>query len=297
MPALPHLPKPKVRAMAVQYRMQACASFADFADRIRYFVGVAGDYACDFVCFPEFMALELLSIGPRRLDAIEAMQAMATHAAAIDALMSGLAVQHRVNIIGGAFPRALSDGTVRNLAGIYHRDGRIEQRSKIHATPSEHSVWGVGGGDDASVVETDCGRIGIAICYDSEFPELVRHLTDQGALLLFVPFCTDERQGYLRVRYSSAARCIENQIYAVLAGTVGHLPRVLNMDIQYAQSCILTPCDLPFARDGIAAEAAPDSEVVVFADLDLAALLEARERGTVRNLADRRLELYRTWQC
>jgi len=290
------LPKPRVRVMAVQYRIQACTSFADLAGRVRYFAAVAGDYACDFLCFPEFMALELLSIGPRRLDATEAMRAMAAHAAGIDALMSELAVRHRVNIIGGAFPRALSDGSVRNLAGIYHRDGRIEHRSKLHVTPSEREIWAVSGGDDANVIATDCGPIGIAICYDAEFPELVRHLTDQGALLLFVPFCTDERQGYLRVRYSCQARCIENQIYAVLAGTVGHLPRVLNMDIQYAQSCILTPCDLMFARDGIAAETAPDSEVVVFADLDLAALLDARERGTVRNLADRRLDLYKLWQ-
>lgn len=293
---LPALPKARVRVMAVQYRMQACASFLEFADRIRYFAGVAGDYACDFLCFPEFMALELLSIGARRLDGVEAMQTMAAHAGAIDRLMTELATRHRVNLIGGAFPRALSDGSVRNLAGIYHRDGRIEQRSKIHATPSERTVWGVSGGDDAKVIDTDCGPIGIAICYDSEFPELVRHLTDQGALLLFVPFCTDERQGYLRVRYSSQARCIENQIYAILAGTVGHLPRVLNMDIQYAQSCILTPCDLMFARDGIAAEAAPDNELVVFADLDLAALLDAREHGTVRNLADRRHDLYKLWQ-
>lgn len=290
------LPKPRVRVMAAQYRIQACTSFADLAGRVRYFAAVAGDYACDFLCFPEFMALELLSIGPRRLDATEAMRAMAAHAAGIDALMTELAVRHRVNIIGGAFPRTLSDGSVRNLASFHHRDGRTEYRSKIHATPSERTVWGVSGGDDASVIATDCGPVGIAICYDAEFPELVRHLADQGALLLFVPFCTDERQGYLRVRYSSQARCIENQIYAVLAGTVGHLPRVLNMDIQYAQSCILTPCDQMFARDGIAAEAAPDNEVVIFADLDLAALLQARERGTVRNLADRRRDLYKLWQ-
>lgn len=290
------LPRRRVRVMAVQYRMQACSNFDEFAERVRYFSGVAGDYACDFVCFPEFMALELLSIAPRRLDGSEAMRTMAAHSSAIDALMREQAQSHRVNIIGGAFPRALSDGSVRNLAGVFHRDGRVDYRSKIHATPSERAVWSVSGGDDADIVDTDCGPIGVAICYDSEFPELIRHLTLRGAPLLFVPFCTDERQGYLRVRYSCAARCVENQIYAVLAGTVGHLPRVLNMDIQYAQSCILTPCDLPFARDGIATEAAPDSEAVVFADLDLGLLQEARERGTVRNLADRRPDLYKLWQ-
>ncbi|MCC6594359.1 MAG: carbon-nitrogen hydrolase family protein [Xanthomonadales bacterium] len=290
-------PKERVRTMAVQWRMQACASFEDFAARVGYYAGVAGDYGCDFVCFPEFMALELLAIGPRRLDAGEAMQALAAHAGAIDRLFSELACQHRVNLIGGAFPRALADGSVRNLAGCYHRDGRIDHRSKIHATPSEREAWGVVGGDDAAVIDSDCGPVAIAICYDSEFPELVRHLALAGAAILFVPFCTDERQGYLRVRHCSAARGIENQRYAVLAGTVGHLPRVLNMDIQYAQSCILTPCDhVFFARDGIAVEAAPDSECVVFADLDLARLRQARERGTVRNLADRRPDVYELWR-
>lgn len=290
------LPKSRVRVMAVQYRMQACADFAEFAERVGYFAGVAGDYGCDFLCFPEFMALQLLSAAPMRLDAPAAMAMMSTHTPAIESLFARLAEQHRVNIIGGAYPRQLPDGSVRNIAGIYLRDGRIVQRSKIHATPSEQAVWNVSGGGDADVIDTDCGPIAVAICYDSEFPELIRHLTDQGALLLFVPFCTDERQGYLRVRYCSQARCVENQIYAVLAGTVGHLPRVLNMDIQYAQSCILTPCDLPFARDGIAAEAAPDAEAVVFADLDLGALLAARARGTVRNLADRRPALYGSWR-
>lgn len=289
--------KSRVRAMAVQWRMQACGGFEDFAARVRYFAAVAGDYACDFLCFPEFMPLELLSAAPVRLDAAAAMQSMAAHAPALDALFAELARVHRVNIVGGAFPRALADDAVRNVATLYHRDGRVDRRCKIHVTPSEREVWGVAGGDDAAVIESDCGPVGIAICYDSEFPEQVRHLALSGAQILFVPFCTDERQGYLRVRHACAARCIENQVYAVLAGTVGHLPRVLNMDIQYAQSCILTPCDAAFfARDGIAAEATPDSECVVFADLDLALLQQARERGTVRNLGDRRPDLYELWR-
>jgi predicted amidohydrolase len=60
------------------------------------------------------------------------------------------------------------------------------------------------------VIGTDCGPIGIAICFDSKFPEQVRHLMDQGAMILFVPFCTDDWNGYLRVRYFCAARAIEN---------------------------------------------------------------------------------------
>ena len=65
------------------------------------------------------------------------------------------------------------------------------------------------------------------------------------------------------------------------------------MDVQYAQSCILTPCDFPFARDGIAAEASENIETLTIADVNLADLTWARAEGTVRNLADRRFDLYR----
>ena len=159
------------------------------------------------------------------------------------------------------------------------RDGSLHEREKLHPTPSEKNVWNITGGDSAATIQTDCGPIGVMICYDSEFPEVARHLTDQGALILFVPFRTDVREGYLRVRYCSQARAIENQCYVVLSGNVGNLPGVNNFDIQYGQSCILTPSDFPFARDGIAADATPNIETVLFADLRLENLARARNSG------------------
>jgi predicted amidohydrolase len=143
------------------------------------------------------------------------------------------------------------------------------------------------------VIQTDIGPVGVLICYDSEFPELARRLVDEGARIIFVPFCTDNRQGYMRVRYCAQARAIENQCFVVLSGNVGNLPGVDNMDVQYAQSCILTPCDFPFARDGIAAEASENIETLTIADVNLADLTWARAEGTVRNLSDRRFDLYR----
>ena len=118
----------------------------------------------------------------------------------------------------------------------------------------------------------------------------------QGALLLFVPYCTDLRSGHLRVLRSCAARAVENQVYVVAAGNVGHCPGVTNFDIQYAQSAVLTPCDTMFPPEGVAAEASAQVEQVVFADLDLALLQDARRNGTVKNLIDRRPELYARWR-
>ncbi len=108
-----------------------------------------------------------------------------------------------------------------------------------------------------------------------------------------MPFCTDERQSYMRVRYCCQARAVENQVYVVMAGVVGTLPDVEDMDINYAESCILTPCDFAFARDGIASTAAPNSEMIAFADLQLENLIFGRNSGTVQNLKDRRFDLYR----
>nr|WP_240530110.1 nitrilase-related carbon-nitrogen hydrolase [Novosphingobium sp. PC22D] len=149
------------------------------------------------------------------------------------------------------------------------------------------------GGYGASMIPTDCGPIGVMICYDSEFPEIARHLVNQGALLLFVPFCTDERRGYLRVRYCCHARAVENQCYVVTSGVVGNLPNVENMDIHYAESAVLTPSDFPFARDGVAADTAPNTETIAIADLSIDDLLTSRQSGAVQNLRDRRFDLYR----
>src|SRR3546814_6256355 len=135
------------------------------------------------------------------------------------------------------------------------------------------------------------------VCSSDLFPELARRLVDEGARIIFVPFCTDNRQGYMRVRYCAQARAVENQCFVVMSGNVGNLPGVENMDVQYAQSCILTPCDFPFARDGIAAEASENIETLTIAAVNLSHLAWARAEGTVRNLPARRSALYRhSWR-
>src|SRR3546814_4867964 len=68
---------------------------------------------------------------------------------------------------------------------------------------------------------------------------------------------------------------------------------VENMDIHYAESAILTPSDFAFARDGVAADTAPNTETIAIADLSLADLLTSRQSGAVQNLRDRRFDLYR----
>jgi predicted amidohydrolase len=286
-----------VRIVCVQYQQRALKSFEEFATIVEYYVDVAGDYKADFLLFPELFTMQLLSIDNEEVEPSVAIQRMTKYTKDVKELFQRLAVRYNVNIIAGSHPQEHSDG-VRNVSYICLRDGSIHEQSKIHPTPDEKYWWGIEGGSKVKAIDTDCGPIGVLICYDSEFPELTRHLVNQGIRFLFVPFLTDNRQGYCRVRYCCQARAIENQIYVAMAGNVGNLPKVKNLDIQYAQSAIFTPCDFPFPMDGIAAEATPNVEMVTIADLRTDTLLEARAHGAVRNLKDRRHDLYSvTWNA
>lgn len=282
-----------VRIASVQYQARKVKSFDDFAAQMEYFVDVASDYRADFVVFPEMLTIPLLSIESKRLTPQQSIEKISTYTESFVSFMQKLAVSYNINIIGGSHPTLMKDGSLENHAYIFLRSGAVYTQPKIHPTPNERYWWNIKGGNKLKAIQTDCGPIGVLICYDSEFPEPVRHLADQGVKILFVPFCTDERQGYLRVRYCCQARAIENQIYVVTSGIVGNLPDVENMDVHYAESGIFTPCDFPFARDGIAALADANTETIIFADLKLDQLTISRNSGTVQNLKDRRFDLYR----
>lgn len=282
-----------VRVATVQFQMRRIANIEEFEQNIEYFVDVASDSRADFVTFPELFTTQLLSLETEKRPPLEAIRKVAEYTDRFRAFMSKLAISYNINIIGGSHLRLAEDGELRNTCYVFLRDGAVYAQDKLHPTPSERRWWNIKGGDGAAVIPTDCGPIAVMICYDSEFPELARVLADQGALMMFVPFCTSDRRGYLRVRYCCHARAIENQCYMILSGVVGNLPNVDAMDVHYAESCILTPSDFPFARDGVAVDTAPNTETIEMADLSLPALLTNRQSGTTRNYADRRFDLYR----
>jgi predicted amidohydrolase/GNAT superfamily N-acetyltransferase len=281
-----------VRIATCQLQARAVKSFEEFLHNVEYFVDVASDYQSDFIVFPELFTLQLLSFEKSDLSPAQAIEKLSTYTPDIRRALSEMAIRFNINIIGGSHPTLAADGDIQNVAFVCLRNGAVHEQEKIHPTPNERYWWNIKGGDGIDAIQTDRGPVGVLICYDSEFPELARKLADEGARIIFVPFCTDSRQGYLRVRYCCQARAVENQCFVVLSGNVGNLPNVDNMDIQYAQSCILTPCDFPFARDGIAAEASENVETLTISDVNLADLSWARAEGTVRNLADRRFDLY-----
>jgi predicted amidohydrolase len=279
-----------VRVAAVQYQLRRITGFEEFARQAEFFVDAASDYHCDFVLFPELFTLQLLSLAPARRPGLAARKLASFTPKYLD-LFTRLAVKHNVNIVGGS-QFVLEKQRLHNVAFLFRRNGTLARQYKIHITPSERRWWGVEGGKRLEVFDTDRGRVAINVCYDIEFPELARIAAKQGAQILFCPFNTDERTGYLRVRRCAQARCVENHLYVVLAGCTGNLPSVENADIHYAQSGIYTPSDIAFARDGIAAECEPNVETIVMHDVDLELLRRHRSKGSTLNWNDRRRDVY-----
>ncbi len=281
----------KVRVACVQYQMRKIHGFADFAQQVEYFIDTAAGYHADFVLMPELFTVALLS-ETKTLSPQEGMRRLSKYTVRFVKLMSGLAKRYGLTIVAGSHPVRVGKG-LKNIAFVCLPNGAVEEQPKLHITPNEAKWWGIDGGDTLRLIDTPKGRIGVLICYDIEFPEAARYLADHGADIIFVPFCTDNRQGYMRVRYCAQARAIENQVYVALAGNVGNLPDVENMDIQYGQAAVLTPSDFEFARDGIAAEADSNEETVLICDLDIDDLYEARTEGSVRPRMDRRSDLFK----
>lgn len=292
-PSLEYIdPKSTVRIGLVQWQMRQYKGMDELFEQVEFFVDSVSAYNSDFVLFPEYFNAPLLAEF-NHLHEADAIRAVADYTEEIRDRFVNLAISYNINIITGSMPyKNRSTGKLYNVGFLCHRDGKYEMYEKIHVTPDETKSWGLSGGNNIRTFETDCAKVGVLICYDTEFPELSRIMADQGMQILFVPFMTDTQNAYSRVRICAQARAVENECYVVIAGSVGNLPKVQNMDIQYAQSAVFTPCDFAFPNDGKRSEATPNSEMILITDVDLDLLNKLHSYGSVRNLKDRRTDLY-----
>ncbi len=282
--------KTVVRLGLIQWQMRLYKDLEELMQQAEYFVDAVSAYRSDFALFPEFFNAPLMAENNHLLES-QAIRELAKYTPKIVEKFSELAITYNINIITGSFPE-FKDGILYNVGYLCRRDGSTDRYEKLHVTPDEAKVWGMQGGNELKTFDTDCGKIGVLICYDSEFPELSRLLADEGMDILFVPFLTDTQNGYSRVRHCAQARAIENECYVAIAGSVGNLPKVNNMDIQYAQSMVFTPCDFSFPANGIKAEATTNTEMILIADVDLDLLKDLNQFGSVKNLKDRRKDLF-----
>lgn len=276
----------RLRVAALQYFIRPVETFEQFSSQVAALVETAADYECHLLVFPEYFTVQLLTLGDVRRPIREQIEALAKQQPRYLELMSQLARKYNLLIAGGTIPVLEDGGNIFNDAFLFSPSGKVGVQGKLHMTRFEKEDWKISPRGRLRVFETSLGRLAIAVCYDVEFPEIARAAAMMGASILLVPSCTDERQGFLRVRYCAQARAIENQMYVIVAHTVGSLPMVPAVSLNYGQAAILTPSDFPFSRDGILAEGNHNQEMMVIGELNLNTITDARQTGTVLPLLD-----------
>ncbi len=277
----------RVRVASLQYYIRPVKTFDEFADQVESLVATAADYKAKLLLFPEWFTVQLLTLGNVRRPIKEQVRDLAAQAPRIHELIVRLAQEHAIHIAAGTMP-VIDAGSekVHNECLFVAPSGATGYQRKLHMTRFETEEWIVSSGTRLRLFETAIGKVAVTICYDVEFPELARAVARKGAEILLVPSCTDDRQGYLRVRYCGHARAIENQLYVIQSSTVGSLPMVPAVSLNWGQAAIMTPSDFSFSRDGILAEGVPNQESMVIGDLNLALIRESRVSGSVLPLRD-----------
>jgi len=275
-----------MKLAAAAYPLTEFAHFDDYATHLAAWVADAASKGADLLTFPEYGAMELASLGGRAVaaDLEAALHEVARWKPAVDAAHIGLAAQHGVHILGASGP-VFSGTRPVNRATLYGPSGIIGHQDKQIMTRFERETWDVVAGQGLTTFDTDLGRIGVVICYDSEFPLLSRALVEQGAEILLAPSCTDSLAGFTRVRVGSMARALENQCVVVHAPTVGLCDFCPAVDENIGAASIYGPPDRGFPPTGILAEGGMDSPGWTIADVSLEAIREVRRDGGVLNHA------------
>jgi predicted amidohydrolase len=275
-----------LRLGLLQYPVEAVPDVAAFGRKLDHWLAQARDQA-DLCVLPEYACVELGAAlaGAAVASEAEELAAMVAHAPAILGAMRAAAMRAEIWLLPGTLPMRRGAAVV-NVAPLIAPDGRMAFQHKAMMTRFEAERWGVSAGDPAQVFDTPWGRMGIAICYDVEFPKHVRAQVEQGAWLILAPSCTDSVQGHARVRIGAQARALENQCYVAVAPTVGTAPWSAALDENHGQAAIFGPPDLGFPEDGVVAAGVMDAPGWVFATLDPARVDAVRAQGAVRNHRD-----------
>ncbi|WP_043526591.1 carbon-nitrogen hydrolase family protein [Litchfieldella xinjiangensis] len=277
-----------ITVATAQYPIDAFASFDDFKAKASRWVHDAVARGAQLLVFPEYGAIELASLLPDDIqDDLEAqLHAMQPLREPFVKVWRELAETHGVTLLAPSLPWQVEDGRFVNRAWLMTPNGSVDYQDKQIMTRFENDEWGISSGEGLKIFDTPVGRLGVLICYDSEFPELARALAEADVDLLLVPSCTDTEAGYYRVRHSCQARAIEQQIAVVHSPTVGEALWSPAVDINVGHAAIYTPCDHGLPANGVlcmSQDATPGWQV---ARLDLDQIRRLRSHGQVNNYAD-----------
>jgi len=273
------------KAAVAAYPIDWFESWGDYQAKLTEWVSIAADHGAKLLVFPEYAAMELASLAGKEVAADLTLQidAVSQLVNQVNSLHENLACEFDCHILAGSMPVRLSANKVVNRAHFFSPKGCLGHQDKVIMTRFEREQWFIQGGEKLSVFDTVLGRIGVLICYDSEFPLLGRQLAEQGVEILLVPSCTDALAGYWRVRIGAMARALENQCYVLQAPTVGNAQWSPAVDENVGAAAIYAPPDLGFPATGVIAEGELNQPGWIYADLDLNKVLTVRQSGQVLN--------------
>ena len=280
-----------VRVAAAQYPIERLPSLRAVQDKLARWVADAAAGGAEIVVFPEYGAMEIAGTCDDAIagDLARTLAAVADRLPEIDAHLVTLAARHAIHILAPSGPSRRADGRYVNAARLIAPNGKIGVQEKLIMTPFERG-WGIAPGGPLRVFETTLGRIGVLICYDSEFPLLARAQAEAGARLLLVPSCTERVSGYHRVRTGALARALENTVAAVTSPTIGDAPWSPAVDRNSGAAGVYVPAEAGVSDTGVLAEGRVNETMLVHATVDLGRLDAVRAAGEMRNALDWELQ-------
>ena len=277
----------RVKVAAAQYPVDRPGTLQEWRDKTARWVAAGAETGAELLVFPEYGMIEAAAAFGTAMEAdLEGtLSAVAAEAANMAAFYTELARRCAVHILTPSGPLGRADGRVVNTARLITPAGRTGVQEKLILTPFERA-WGVAPGRQLRVFETVLGRIGVAICYDSEFPLLVRAQAEAGAEVILIPSCTEYLSGHHRVRAAAQARALESQIATVVSPTVGDAPWSPAVDRNVGAAGVFVPADRTLSMTGVLVEGTLNAPGWIFSEVDLAALRRLRTEGETRNHVD-----------
>lgn len=273
-----------MRIAAAAYPLDMFDDWSAYAKKQRDWVAAAVAHGADLLVFPEYGAMELASLAGAKVaaDLSGAIGAVSERVARSNDILSALAQEFGVYILGGSAP--VRQGELIVNRAPFAPNGTVDHQDKQIMTRFEQEDWGVSAGGPLKLFDTELGKIGVLICYDCEFPLLARALIEAGAEVILVPSCTEELEGYWRVRIGAMARALEGQCATVMASLVGNRPEIFAVEENTGTGGIFTPPDTGFPPTGVLAEGQLNQPGWTFADLNVERLEHVRTDGHVLNL-------------
>ena len=277
-----------IRVASAAWPIDRHANWASYTAKLETWVAEAADHGARLLGLPEYGNMELASLlDPTvALDAAAQVEPLAALANDVANLHADLARRHRVHILAGSMVERDERGAIVNRARLFGPEGGMGIQDKLILTMWERTQWTIApGAAQLRLFDLGFAKVGVIICYDSEFPGAAQALAAAGADILLVPSCTDSLAGYWRVRIGAMARALETQCFVVQSPTIGAAPWSAVVDVNVGAAGIFAPPDLGMPADGIVALGALDTPGWTYADLDLDALAELRRNGAVRGPA------------